>query len=246
MTASGSPAMRFFPLFATAIAMAMAAAGSVAAPPAPPRAAGAESGAYVWNKAGGEKDRALRLKGDPDRGRTAYEVCQGCHRPDGSGRADGSYPQLAGQHASVLIKQMSDIRAGQRDNPKMFPFAGEHVISVQEIADIAAHLQRLGIPPDNGKGSGTALERGERLYRSDCKACHRANGEGDPKKFYPVLAGQHYSYLLRQSREIRDGNRRNANPRMIRVVRGYDDEDLAAVADYMSRRTLPERGKSGK
>ena len=33
---------------------------------------------------------ALKLKGDLERGRVAYEVCQGCHRPDGAGRPDGS------------------------------------------------------------------------------------------------------------------------------------------------------------
>jgi cytochrome c553 len=35
--------------------------------------------------------------------------------------------------------------------------------------------------------------------------------------------------------DIRDGKRRNANPEMWEVSKGYPDEDIQAVIDYMSR-----------
>ena len=54
--------------------------------------------------------------------------------------------------------------------------------------------------------------------------CHGEQGEGNEEKFYPVLAGQHYEYMLRQIRDIAAGRRRNANPDMVKVVKGYDDE----------------------
>lgn len=214
-----------------------------AAPPAQPKAPGIESPGYQWNAPIGEKVEALRRKGNADRGREAYQVCQGCHKPDGAGRPDGSYPQIAGQHATVLIKQMADIREGRRDNPKMFPFASRHVIDVQEIADIAVYLARLPIPAGNGKGSGADLVRGETLYEKDCQICHGKNGEGDAGKFYPVLAGQHYKFLLREARDIKNKTRRNANPRMVKVVQKYNDADLEAVSDYISRLVLPARRK---
>jgi cytochrome c553 len=182
-----------------------------------------------------ELAKALKLKGDPERGRVAYEVCQGCHRPDGAGRPDGTYPQLAGQHRSVIIKQLTDIRARRRDNPKMHPFASERLISVAEIADIASYLQTLPMPADNGRGPGVRLELGAQLYERDCRDCHGGRGEGDAAKFYPVLAGQHYPYLVRQTREIRDGMRGNANRDMAKVARSYSDADIEAVADYLSR-----------
>lgn len=212
-----------------------------AAPPEQPRAPGIEAPGYEWNAPVGEKDEALRRKGNAERGRETYQVCQGCHKPDGSGRPDGSYPQLAGQHATVLIKQMEDIREGRRDNPKMFPFAGKHVVDVQGVADIAAYLQGLPVSPDNGKGPGTDLERGQVLYRKNCEVCHGRNGEGHAQKFYPLLAGQHYAFLLRQTREIKDRQRRNANLRMVRALRGYTEADMAAVSDYISRLTPPAR-----
>ncbi|MGI9133839.1 MAG: c-type cytochrome, partial [Rhodoferax sp.] len=67
-----------------------------------------------WNAITGELKTALEAKGDLTRGEVAFEACQGCHRKDGSGRMSGAYPRLAGQHASVLIKQIVDIRAGRR------------------------------------------------------------------------------------------------------------------------------------
>lgn len=212
-----------------------------AAPPTPPVTPGIESKSYRWDQLTAEEAEALKLKGDPARGRVAYEVCQGCHKPDGSGLAEGAYPQLAGQHATVLIKQMGDIRAGRRDNPKMYPFAGRHIISVQEIADIATYLQQLPIPPQNGRGPGDALARGGQLYRKDCVGCHGERGEGDARKFYPVLAGQHYLYMVRQVKEIRDERRRNADPRMVEAVKPYSDADVEAVSDYLSRMSLAPR-----
>lgn len=211
-----------------------------AAPPQQPKAPGIESPGYVWNAPSGEKVEALRRTGDPKRGRDAYQVCQGCHRPDGSGRPDGSFPQLAGQHATVLIKQLADIREGRRDNPKMFPFAGKHVIDVQEVADIAVYLEGLPVPANNGKGPGTQLERGKKLYTADCETCHGKHGEGDAKEFYPVLAGQHYLFMLREMHDIRDKRRRNANPKMVKIVQPYSDADMEAVVDYLSRLRPPE------
>ncbi len=200
-----------------------------------PRAPGIETKGYVWNKPDEEKARALKHKADPLKGKAAYKGCQGCHKPDASGRPDDDYPQLAGQHASVLIKQMVDVRAGRRDNPKMHPFVGDWVVSAEDVADIAVYLNSLPTPTNNGKGDGKNLALGKKLYEKDCVGCHGDNGEGDEGKFYPMVTGQHYRYLLRESRQIRDGVRRNAYPKMVTVIKKYSDADLEAVSDYMSR-----------
>lgn len=200
---------------------------------------GPASGEYIWNEMQAEKLQALRAKGDVVRGEISFEICQGCHRAGALGRPDGSYPRLAGQHDTVLIKQMTDVRAGRRHNPRMLPFADKHVIGPQDIADIAAYLKGLPVPPNNGKGPGTDLGGARTLYQKDCQACHGERGEGDGNKFYPRVSGQHYKYLLREMIDIRDGVRLNANPKMMRVIKPYSQQDLEAVADYMSRFPLP-------
>ena len=228
-----------------ALALAIAGSAPAGAQPPPPKAEGIEAEGYKWNEMEGEKVEALELVGDPTRGEEAYEVCGACHLPSGAGRPDGTFPQLAGQHSTVLIKQMADIRAGRRDNPIMYPFAIT-LIDPQELADVAAYLQTLPIPTGNGRGPGNDLATGERLYKRDCVQCHGDQGEGNEEKFYPVLAGQHYEYMLRQIRDIAELRRRNANPDMVKVVKGYKDDELKAVVDYMSRLHWPERsGKKG-
>ena len=224
-----------------------------AAPPAPKKE-GIEGKDYKWNAQDGEKVEALTKKGDKKRGEEGYETCGACHLPSGAGRPDGTFPQLAGQHTTVLIKQMADIRAGLRDNPTMYPFAAT-LTDAQELADVAAYIESLCIPVEHGKYDskpGDAgkdwkapadvekrLAEGKAMYEKDCKTCHGANGEGNKEKFYPVIAGQHYKYLLRQMTEIRDGHRRNANPDMVKVIKPYTNEQLISISAYQSSLSMP-------
>lgn len=197
--------------------------------------------APVWNEIKGELKAALDTRGDVARGEAHFEPCVGCHRKDASGRTSGAYPRLSGQHASVLIKQIVDIRAGRRSNPKMEPFIDDHVLTAYEIADIAAFLSALPISEANAKGPARSLARGKELYNKDCGTCHGASGEGSAQKFYPMVAAQHFRYLLREVKFIRDGDRRNANPDMVKVIKPYNDDDLEAVADFMSQFGPPRK-----
>lgn len=211
-----------------ALAALMALAGGA-------RAETPADGEQTWNEMRGEKLQALMAKGDPARGEITFELCGGCHKMGALGRTDGTYPRLAGQHGTVLIKQMVDIRSGRRENNRMLPFANQHVISPQDIADIAVYLQALPVPANNGKGSGTDLEAGRKRYDQDCATCHGEKGEGDGPRFYPRLSGQHYRYLLREGIAIRDGQRGNANPKMVKAIKDYTDADLESALDYASR-----------
>ncbi|MDD5295913.1 MAG: c-type cytochrome [Rhodocyclaceae bacterium] len=195
----------------------------------------------VWNDIKGEEKIALETKGDVGRGAVGFEACQGCHRKDASGRVSGAYPRLSGQHATVVIKQIADIRAGRRINPKMEPYSDDHALTPYQIADIAAYLQSLPISADNGKGPGTAGAAGKQLYDKDCATCHGDAGEGNAAKFYPMVAAQHYHYLLRELFYIRDARRANANPMMVKVIKSYGDADLEALADYMAQLPPPRK-----
>jgi cytochrome c553 len=224
-----------------ALTLALAPAFVWAGPPAP-KQAGIESKAYKWNAQEGEKIEALKLKGSAKDGEEGYEVCSACHLPSGAGRPDGTFPQLAGQHATVLIKQMADIRAGLRDNPTMYPFAKE-LTDAQELANVSAYIESLCIPVDHGKYTGAdaaaKIATGKALYEKQCLDCHGKNGEGQKEKFYPVIAGQHYEYLLRQMTEIRDGKRRNANPDMVKVIKPYTNDELVAISAFQSSLSMP-------
>lgn len=185
---------------------------------------------------------ALAKKGDAERGKQAYVICSACHLPSGAGKADGSYPQLAGQHAAVLVKQMIDIRSGHRDSPTMYPFIQE-ITDPQVMADIAAHIEELCIPGNNDRYEGAdaaqQIAMGKKLYEQGCIKCHGKNGAGNEEKYYPVIAGQHYKYLLRQMTAIRDGTRNNINKEMVKVIENYSDAQLVAISAYQARLSMP-------
>ena len=193
-----------------------------------------------WNTEGGEKDEAMHMTPDLENGIEVYEVCAACHLTEGWGTKEGTFPQLAGQSFAVAIKQLADIRALNRDNPTMYPFAlPEAIGGAQNLADVSAYIAQLPMNPDNGKGEwpeGTKeFEHGKMLFEKNCVECHGAKGEGIEEKLFPVIWGQHYNYMVRQFEWIRDGKRRNANPDMVKQIAEFSDYDMKAVVNYVSR-----------
>jgi cytochrome c553 len=194
---------------------------------------------YVWDEMTPERIEVLRKSGDIEKGKESFRGCQGCHKTDAAGVREGTYPRLTGQHASVLIKQITEIRAGIRSNPKMLPFVEDPAIDVKEIGDIAAYLNSLTSFRENGKGAEDMSAQGKKLFTENkCYLCHGKNGEGNAEKSYPVLASQHYGYLLREMKLIMTGVRGNSNPDMVKAISKFKQADLEATADYLSR--LPD------
>jgi cytochrome c553 len=186
-----------------------------------------------------QAEAAIHFTPDPDKGREIYRLCAVCHMPEGWGTEDGYYPQIAGQHYTVIIKQLADILARNRDAPTMFPFTLLENLPPQAFADVAAYLSAQPVTPNNGLGPGTDLEWGRRLYEENCVDCHGEFGEGKDDEHMPLIQGQHYRYLVRQFEWIRDGKRRNADKEMFEQIRGFTDRDIAAVMDYTSRLKPP-------
>jgi cytochrome c553 len=194
---------------------------------------------YVWGKLLPEQAEVMKLDGDVVRGKEAFRGCRGCHKADAAGVTDGTYPRLTGQHSSVIVKQVTEVRAGVRINPKMEPFSADHAVSPQEIADIAVFLAAAETTRENGKGAGDYVNKGKTLYEQGrCTKCHGRNGEGSQEKLYPVIASQHYGYLRREMEYIQKGIRGNSHPDMVKAIKNYTHEDIEAMADYLSR--LPD------
>jgi cytochrome c553 len=188
-----------------------------------------------------EYDEALKLTPNLENGKKVYQICAVCHTPEGWGLESGAYPQLAGQLRTVLIKQLADIRARNRDNPTMLPFTSLQLLGgAQEIADVTAYISNLPMSPHNGIGPGRDLILGEQLYKDNCTECHGDYGEGNLEEHIPVIYGQHFRYLLRQFEWIKNERRRNADKKMVKQIRGFTYRDIRAVLDYVSRIRPPK------
>jgi len=194
----------------------------------------------IQARAARELEEALALTPNVAHGLEIYRSCAGCHLPEGWGLSNGSVPQIAGQHHNVVIKQLADIRAGNRDAFLMLPYASlESIGGTQAVADVAGYIDTLEISVENGKGPGTDLALGEKLYHENCVRCHGEAGAGDGAKFIPRIQAQHYRYLVRQLEWIRDAKRRNANPEMTAQIHDFGERETRAVADYVSRLEPP-------
>ncbi len=210
-----------------AVSLAVVATAAVHAGPPAPKTQGIESKDYKWNAQEGEKSEALKLKGDAKRGEEAYEVCGACHLPSGAGRPDGTFPQLAGQHTTVLIKQMADIRAGLRDNPTMYPFAA---------------LPRFAMRPESVAYAETFQSLGMRLAFDATRADFSGIGAGATPAENPALTMVYQRVSLAVSEVGGDGSVNAPLPGMgdagVRpggaVAVRFDRPFLFAVRDPMS------------
>ena len=173
-----------------------------------------------------------------ERGAELYQTCAACHGEDGRGTDDGEIPAIAGQHGSVLLKQLTDFRHDQRWNERMKNFTDRHHLTgPQDLTDVAAYVASLPrFPPSaKGIGDGSALGDGASLYFQKCERCHGPLGQGDLLRRRPRLAGQHYAYLLRQLQETAANQRPGMDRAHVDMLKGISTAELRGVADYLAR-----------
>jgi len=165
------------------------------------------------------------------RGATLAQQCAICHGPTGVSSADS--PNLAGQYAAVIYKELHDFRTGARANAVMSPFAVN--LTDQEIADLSnyyAYLPRLPayhptpqLPKPNIVIYGAPM-RGI----APCGACH---GSLDNKTGSPWLEGQSEAYMKAQLQAFASGERRNdISQQMRNIARAMTPQEIEQAAAY--------------
>jgi cytochrome c553 len=180
---------------------------------------------------------ALGLDANVKHGGQIYlEECQTCHGAQATGDAHSVVPSLAGQRRLYLVKQLADFVELERESPDMHrQVAGAGLDAPQAILDVATYLNRQPPLQRPQTGDGTAVRLGEAVFREQCSSCHGEDARGDEDGATPSLRNQHYSYLLQQMRAIGAGHRSDIDPDLARFLESLDAEELAGVADYLSR-----------
>ena len=180
--------------------------------------------------------QAVNATPDLERGAHYFTICANCHGARGGGSVDGKVPRIGGQYFRVIVRQLVAFRHGRRWDILMENFADQHRIpDAQAIADVAGYVSHLEDPTPAGLGSGELVAHGASVYVRRCETCHGTTGQGNPDRVIPRLAGQHYEYLRRQMYDAVDGRRPNFPPSHVRLLAQLDHDDIAGVADYLSR-----------
>jgi cytochrome c553 len=202
--------------------------------PVSPPVAGQPASAVAWTPA----TRRKLAQGNPTAGAAIGQTCNNCHGDKGVS-ADAAIPNLAGQSAAAIYKQLEDYRSGKRNPAVMGVFVS--TLSEQNLLDLAAYYASLPDPSGNtliphspaNAGVRRLVEVGDPLRGiAPCSACHGPVGLTTGA---PGLRGQQRPYLELQMQSFKDGSRRNDISQQMRsVARQLTGEEIAALAAYYS------------
>jgi len=172
----------------------------------------------------------------------AESVCAACHGADGNSVASIN-PNLAGQGAEYITRQLQHFKAGIRANPTMVAMAAS--LTPDEMVALGVYYS--GQKPKGGTAKDPALVKtGQSLFRGGvaatglpaCASCHAPNGAGIPRN-YPRLAGQHADYAYAQLQAFKAGDRgadkdgKDAQGKiMAAIAQKMSDAQMKAVTDY--------------
>ena len=168
-------------------------------------------------------------------GEQVADQCAACHGQQGHSSSD-EFPQLAGQNAQYLRKQLEDFRSGQRQHVAMSAIAQS--LSDAQIGAMASYFQAQTPQPHPSDdallaGMGRYIYERGNIYSQvpACLSCHSATGAGNAR--LPRLAGQHPQYVMTQLRRFQAKERRNDSGAMAFVTQGLSELELRAVAAYV-------------
>ncbi|WP_372874003.1 cytochrome c [Pseudomonas sp.] len=176
--------------------------------------------------------------GDAAAGQDKVVMCGACHGADGNSAAP-NFPKLAGQGERYLLKQLNDIKSGDRSVVEMTGLLNN--LSDQDLADISAYYasQNMSV----GAADPKLVERGEALFRGGklnegmpaCTGCHSPDGAGLDAAGFPQLGGQHAGYVAKQLTDFREGNRTNDGDSMIMrgIAAKLSNKDIEAVSSFI-------------
>ncbi len=168
-------------------------------------------------------------QGDAAAGKDKSMLCAGCHGATGKNPSP-IYPDLAGQHAQYIVKQLKAFKSGERTDPVMAPMAAN--LSEQDMEDLAAYFasqSRTAAQSQDTATTATAsapvtvatkptfvadAAAGKTLYENGdesrelgaCIGCHGKEGHSEVL-IYPNLFKQHPEYIEKQLRAFKDGSR---------------------------------------
>jgi cytochrome c553 len=198
----------------------------------------------------------LHAEASINAGKEKTASCVSCHGEHGNSLVS-TFPKLAGQNPSYLIKQLEAFKKGTRKNPMMNTIAAG--LSYDDMTDIAAYyaeqeisantLPVLDNDDEDEKPAGKKetiedlIAQGSDLYRngdlprevSACIACHGPFGEGSKPAAFPSIRSQHADYLIQTLSDFKNDTRSNNPENMMHMIaKKMTIEEIKAVSYRIS------------
>ncbi len=162
------------------------------------------------------------------------EVCAACHGEDGVSKMDG-VPSLAGEPDFFTEYQLLYFRGETRKNEQMMAVARD--MTDDDIRDLGAYYASLPGPPaptDLDPDPALTKEGAALVKDRHCAQCHLNTfiGQGEIGR----LAGQREEVIVNALHDYQHGARRGrGNVIMPEIAYSLNDDDIKALAHYMSR-----------
>jgi cytochrome c553 len=165
----------------------------------------------------------------------ASSVCVACHGAEGVGTAPAN-PNLAGQDAYYIQRQLTAFKSGARPSPIMQGMASS--LSPEDMLAVGAYYSSQK-PVQSAARDKALADRGQKIWRAGVKAtavpacagCHGAAGRGMSAQF-PAIAGQNPDLLLGWLKAFASGERPSEVMKV--VASKLNEADMKAVAEYAS------------
>lgn len=157
-------------------------------------------------------------------------MCGGCHGEDGVPQ-EKTTPIIWGQYQGYLYLQLRDYKRGDRKNEVMQSVVD--VLQRDDLLAIAKYFSEKKWPyVAQPAAPGDVAAKASRVNGSiGCTGCHQASYLGEGTQ--PRLAGQLKEYMLQTMLDFRSQARGN-NPGMSDLMKAASEDDLRAMADYLS------------
>ena len=89
-------------------------------------------------------------------------------------------------------------------------------------------------PPAPAFAAANLTDRGVRSMAANCAACHGTAGRAAPGSPFPSLAGRAKEDIVQAMAQFKSGQRPATV--MHQIAKGYSDAEIAAMAEYFSKR----------
>jgi cytochrome c553 len=164
--------------------------------------------------------------------------CAGCHGERGIA-PNRQFPDLAGQSAVAIYKELHDFKSGSRVNPIMSAMVQS--LSEEQIVEVSTYfaagtsrIVEASSAPVPDEDALRLVERGDPARGLPaCNACHGSNSGGPIEA--PALSRQSNEYLASQLRAFKSGARRNdIYTRMRSVTAKLTEREVDVLADFYS------------